>query len=220
MILAIIASALKMVFMSVKTVEVIVPGPPLLALPAPETEESILQKAFGLLQRRITDALGEEYPDGRWVWSTQNAIENFKNNDPLIIFLKSASGHQKATVKTRNLLFLSLEYGTAAPEQSSAEQIENENKEPYTSDFVETYDEPEGVTTNYELVAYEWVSSNLISINKRCNEAIADGKSELFIPSEELPHPDSYFDICEELGRNEFKEVLILEGGIELKLPR
>jgi len=213
-------AALRMIFLSVKTVEVIVTGPPLLALPAPETEQSILQKAFGLLQNRITNALAAEYPDARWVWGTQNALEKFKNNDTLIIFLKSAGGHKQATVKTRNLLFLSLDYGIINSKQKCEEQPEKEIEEPHIFDFTEDCgDIPDGATTNYELVAFQWVSSNLISINERCNEAIAQKKEKLFMPSEELPHPESWFDVCQELKRNGFDEVLIFEDGIELNLP-
>ena len=50
---------------------------PLLMLPAPVTEQSILAAAFGLLQRKITEQVAMRYPNARWVWSMSNAFDQF-----------------------------------------------------------------------------------------------------------------------------------------------
>ena len=41
---------------------------PLLALPPPASEESVLNTAFSVLQRRITEQVLLRYPNARWVW--------------------------------------------------------------------------------------------------------------------------------------------------------
>ena len=218
-ILVIFVYALRLLFLSVKTVEVIVPGPPEPVVLPSETEQSILQKAFGLLQQRITSALAMRYPNARWVWGAQNALSCFEAGDLLVIALKNAGGYQKAYVRTRNLLFLGLEFETVAMQQRCTPQQESECSDSDTPAESAGYDCSEGTSTNYGLIAYEWVSSHLISINQRFNEEIAKNREELLIPSEELPHPDSWFDICTELKRNGFAEACIREEGIEVNLP-
>lgn len=42
--------------------------PPLLALPAPISEQELISNAFGLLQRRITEELTRDFPRAKWVW--------------------------------------------------------------------------------------------------------------------------------------------------------
>lgn len=219
MILVIFVYALRLLFLSVKTVEVVVPGPPVPVIPPSETERTILQKAFGLLQQRITGALAMRYPNARWVWGTQNAVTCFEVGDSLVIFLKNAGGYQKAFVRTRNLLFLGLEFETVAMQQRCTPQTESECPDSDASADTGGDVRPEGVSTNYGLIAYEWVSAHLISINGRFNEEIAKNREELLIPSDELPHPDSWFDICTELKRNGFSEAVIREDGIEVNLP-
>ena len=59
--------------------------------PQNETELSIMQRAFGLLQKRITEQVTLQYPNARWVWGTPNSFERFINNEPLIVFLNSAA---------------------------------------------------------------------------------------------------------------------------------
>jgi len=219
MILVIFVYALRLLFLSVKTVEVIVPGSPVPVIPLPETEQSILQKAFGLLQQRITSDLAMRYPNARWIWSAQNPRACFEVGDPLGIFLKNAGGYQKAYVITRNLLFLGLEFETVAMQQPCTPQAESECSDSDAPAESAGDESSEGPSTNYGLIAYEWVSANLISINQRFNEEIAKNREELLIPSDELPNPDSWFDICEELKRNGFAEACIREYGIEVNLP-
>lgn len=218
MILVIFAYALRLLFLSVKTVEVIVPAPPTSEIPSPETEQSILHKAFGLLQRRITGALAVKYPNARWIWGTQNAMTCFEVGDPLVIFLKNAGGYQKAFVRTRNLLFLGIEFETVATQQPYTPQPEIECVASSAPADIGGDDRVSGTSTDYGLIAYEWVSAHLVSINRRFNEEIAKNREELLIPSDELPHPDSWFDICTELKRNGFAESVIREDGIEVNL--
>lgn len=103
---------------------------PLLMLPAPVTEQSILAAAFGLLQRKITEQVAMRYPDARWVWSMSNAFDQFAAGQPLTILLNSAGGYQRATVWVQNLQFAGLVYTTisaANPEQPAEEAPEQED---------------------------------------------------------------------------------------------
>ena len=48
----------------------------------------------------------------------------------------------------------------------------------------ETGEEPEledGAPVNYELVAFEWVDANVMALNERCNEGIAQGLNDILL---------------------------------------
>ena len=221
-ILGIFVCIIRMLFLKFKTVEVIVPIEPEPAPPIPETETSIKEKAFGLLQRRVTEELLSKYPNARWIWANQNAQNDFDKNDALGIFLKNAGGHMNAKVRIHNLLFLRLDFVTAhsvvesrpilEPEAEPVIRSGEENSE-MVPDMAEH--EPE---INYSLVAYEWVQAKLLTLNEQYNESIAQGKENLLILSYELPHPDSWFEVCEQLRQNGFDFAEILEDGIQVKL--
>lgn len=51
---------------------------PLLALPPPASEESVLNTAFSVLQRRITEQVLLRYPNARWVWGVADARERIR----------------------------------------------------------------------------------------------------------------------------------------------
>ena len=54
---------------------------PLLALPPPASEESVLNTAFSVLQRRITEQVLLRYPNARWVWGVAEAEEPQERSD-------------------------------------------------------------------------------------------------------------------------------------------
>jgi hypothetical protein len=81
-------------------------------------------------------------------------------------------------------------------------------------------DTPELVETiDYALIAFQWAEANLITLNNRCNDAIANGMTALLIPACDLPHPDSWPDVCGELTRNGFNEIVIQTDGILVTIP-
>ena len=210
----------KLIFCKQKTEkEINPPTPPVSPAPQPETEFSIKQKAFGLLQQRITGQLEQQYPGARWVWDIPNAIERFRNNEPLIIFLNSAGGYNKAQVIVHDLLFKGLYYITLETEIGSP-TASVESPKPEEEDTEEDFDEslPEDTPVNYERLAFEWVNSNIIDINTKYNEAIAHNKIEMLIPAEDLPHPDSWPDLCGELKRNGFTVADFCEDGIKVNI--
>ena len=230
----IIICALRLLFLKLRTVEVLVPAPEA-PPPPPETELSITQRAFGLLQRRITEQLALQHPGTRWVWGTPNALERFTNNEPLVVFLNSAGGFNKAQVSVHNLVFKGIYYGNAAPQTvlpansvvKNKINISGKSKNDIDdTDDIEEFDETdtygavivEDVPVNYGRLAFEWVDSNISDINAKYNEAIAQNENEMLIPAEDLPHPDSWPDICDELKRNGFSVADFCDNGIKVNI--
>ncbi len=182
---------------------------PLPMLPAPVTEQSVLNGAFGLLQRRISEAVATRYPDARWVWSVSDAFSQFTAGQPLTILLNGAGGYQKATVQVRELQFVGLTYGDspdASPQQDSRP--------------VQLEEEPQGEQEAIDsgLLAFEWVEANQQKLNAQSNEAVAEGQAEFCIPAEELPHGDGWPAVCTELTRCGFAAAVPVAGGIQVKI--
>ena len=73
--------------------------PPLLALPAPISEQELISNAFGLLQRRITEELTRDFPRAKWVWGQTGARLCFAAGDDLVILLADAEGDEKTGVQ-------------------------------------------------------------------------------------------------------------------------
>lgn len=226
----IIICALRFLFLKSRTVEVIVPAQPAEPPAPPENEHSIIQKAFGLVQRRITEQLALQFPGARWVWGVPNAIDRFKNNEPLIAFLNSAGGYNKANVVVHDMLFKGLYYitletanppavitvDTPAAEPADDPEDLDDNDDHEISEY--TYDDDEPV--NYGRLAFEWVDSNMGDINAKYNESIAQNEKEMLIPADVLPHPDSWPDICTELKRNGFSLADFCEDGIKVNITQ
>lgn len=179
---------------------------PLLMLPAPASEQSMLTTAFGLLQRRITEEVLIRYPDARWVWGIPDAFCQFSSGGALVILLNGAGGYQKASVQVRELQFIGLSYG---PEPSSPEA-------PQASEEAPEEEQPPEV--DYGLLAFEWAEANLQRLNMQSNEAIAAGQDGFRIPAEELPHGDSWPTLCAELIRSGFASAEPLANGIQVKI--
>ena len=215
-LVAILVYALRMLFLTCKAPPTVVPEdptPPASAEP-PDTELAIQQRAFALLQRRITESVSREYPSARWVWAESNAFEKFISNIPLILLLNNAGGYRKATVRTHELMFCDLTYETVASDAETTPDADDDTS-PEDESLPDTPAEP----VNYELLAFEWVEKNILNLNIHCNEAIAEGKETFLICAELLPIVDSWPDISDELLRNGFAEAEVLEDGIQVNLP-
>jgi hypothetical protein len=181
----------------------------------PDTEPDVIRIAFGILQRRVAEQVMSRYPSARWVWEAPDAIGRFADGLPLTILLNHAGGHRKAVVQTHNLQFRALAYvttGQAEPDEPPTELDADGDT------GLEDGQEPAG-EVDYALIAFQWAESSLLSLNSRCNDAIAEGRKSLLISDDELPPGDSWAAVCEELTRNGFAEAAIREDGIAVSLP-
>lgn len=213
----ILIAALRLLFVSAKkTVEapatdVTPPAPQYL-----DTEQDVIRIAFGILQRRITMQIVSSYTSARWVWESPNAMERFKYGLPLTILLSRAGGLRRAIVRVQSLQFTELVYETAQTGRPDEPPPEIDADGDPGCGCVPEYDEP----VDYALIAFQWVESNLLTLNNCCNEAVAENLISLLIPACDLPHPDSWCEVCEELKRNGFAEAVIQDGGIRVQLPK
>ena len=189
---------------------IIITPPQLQALPAPVTEQEVITVAFGLLQRRVNQQVTAIYPQARWVWSEPGARERFAAGGPLIILLNGAGGYQKALVQVSDLQLYSLTYLKKGVEDNAPS-----NREPDVS----LQEEPEPpASIDYGLLAFEWVEANMQRLNSLANEAVAGGQTGFRIPSEELPHGDSWQTVCEELVRVGFSAAEAMADGIQVQI--
>ena len=212
----ILIAALRLLFASAKK-KTDAPEPAV-TLPEPprhETEQDVIRIAFGILQRRITEQVTSRYPSARWVWEVPNAMERLADDLPLTILLNRAGGFRKATVQVHSLQFRSLAYETVEtgkpdepPPEADADGDPGYEGEP----------ESEG-KIDYALIAFQWVEANLLALNNRCNDTIAEGHTTMLIPAHDLPHPDSWAEVCDELTRNGFAEADIQADGISVAIP-
>jgi len=218
--LGILVCALRLLFLRARNAqpEELVPTPTPCEPEPPETELSLTRKAFGLLQRRIAEHITQQYPGAKWVWGAPNAIERFSNDEPLPILLNAAGGYQKAQVIVKNLQFKGLYYKSAETHGQAQPPAVTPDDNYETSEH--EYDLPDEAPVNYERLAFEWVDEQIAGLSAGCNEAIAQKEKHLLIPSEKLPHPDSWPDICDELKRGGMPAADICDGGIKITITQ
>jgi hypothetical protein len=184
--------------------------------PRPDTEQDVIRIAFGILQRRITEQVASRCPAAVWVWDAPNAVELFADGLPLTIILNRAGGFGRAAVRVHCLQFHGLAYETAEPNASDEPPPDTDANEDMGLGDAH---EPDG-TVDYALIAFQWAEANLIALNSRCNDIIAEGKTSFWIRADELPHPAGWPDVGEELKRNGFAEVILSDNGILVTLPK
>ena len=212
--------ALRLLYLKFKTVEVIVPisaSEP----PPPETEASITQKAFGLLQRRITEHLEARHPGARWIWGVPDAVERFLDDGQLTILLKNAAGYNKAHVVVNGMLFNGLKYVSLEDDTAESRDVPADSER--SADMSELYYADvnfDGMAVNYSRLAFDWVDANMVGINAKYNEAIAGNETEMLIPATDLPHPDSWPAVCDELKHNGFDLADFCEDGIKVNITQ
>jgi len=185
-------------------------SPPL--LPPPETEQSVLRKAFGVLQERISQEVAYLYPTARWVWESPNAFVLFADGCCLSILLNKSGGYKRAQVQVNNLMFRGLVLEIAKPEPTSTEPDG-------CAPEADTEKEPEQ-SMDYSLIAFEWVEEHILRLNEKCNELIASGIYDLLLTADELPLRESWQDVCAALLNNGFKEAETKDNGILVKIPQ
>jgi len=212
----ILIAAIRMLFLSAKlnkqdAAPVIIQPEPA----RPDTEQDVIRIAFGILQRRITEQIIARYPAARWVWESSNTIERFTEDMALAILLNRASGFRRAIVSVHNLQFCGITYETTETtiSEETTQDIDAE-VDLVSMDIPET-DE----SIDYALIAFQWVEANLLALNNRCNDVISESLTTMLISAGDLPHKDSWAEVCDELMRNGFSAAVVQEDGIEVSLP-
>ena len=183
--------------------------------PRPVSETDVVRMAFGILQWRIAEQVSSRFPEARWVWECPDAIQRFADGLQLTILLNRAGGFQRAAVQLHNLRFCSLVYETAEPSSPPEPPPDMDSDGDTGLEDIPNEDE----TIDYALIAFQWVEANMLMLNNRCNDAIAGGQLSILIPSHDLPHHDSWPDICSELERNGFIGADARMDGINLSIP-
>lgn len=201
-----IAMVVLLLQAEVKT-EIVEPKQPAIA-PRQEirtpTQKDVYTLAYSVIIRRITEIVCEKYPNARWIWEAPNARGLIEKGSEVYILLNSAGGYNRAKVNIFNLQVTDIVFGVSK---------ENENIDEDTQSETDITDD---MPVNYELIAYEWVESNIIELNNRCNEAIGENKKHILITAEELPAKESWTDVCMQLKKNEFKNVECVPDGIQI----
>lgn len=208
-ILGIFAAMIRLLFLSSRKIEVIVP---LSLLPEPvkeTTEKDVQVLAYSVILRRVTELVLSEYPEARWVWEAPNAEKLIQESQEVFILLNRAGGYRRAKVVIRNLQVVGIEYNPQVEENAVLEPEDN---------APEPEEEPE--VQNYELLAFEWADAHIFELNARCNEAIGENLSELILLAEELPVRESWADICRELIRAGLTDVQCVSEGIKINLTQ
>lgn len=214
-ILGIFVAAIRLLFLSSRQTPVVEPLPIPTAPPQEPTAQDMLSIAYTLILKRVSELVQREYPDARWVWESPQVKELLQNGGELFILLNHAGGYRRAKVLMTNLQVTGLVYQTAAP------QTEPKAAEPEAVSAGEPEpDAEEPEANNYELLAFEWVEANMMSLNSRCNEAIGLGLEELILYADELPVRESWPDICRELMRNDLESVSCVHDGIRIELAQ
>jgi hypothetical protein len=217
-ILGIFIAALRLLFRALRNRKAPQPAEPVYNPEPPRrpsSERDVDALAFGVLVRRVTEQVVERYPDARWVWSESNAMDRFGQGLPLTIMLNRAGGFRKATILTQHLRFMSLCFETVNPDAPDEPPLEPDKENDPDSDGTPGSEN----SVDYSLIAFEWVEARLLELNNRCNDAIAEGMTTLLIPACDLPHPDSWPEVCAELTRNGFDGAYVREDGVEVTLP-
>ena len=189
--------------------------PEFLMLPGPvvePTEEQVINMAYEVIQKRITEKVCAEYHDARWVWETPNAKQKIKCEEDVFILLNRAGGYHKAKVLIQNLQVVAIEFVTA----KVTEEVPDEEPQPTTMPV----EKEEPVKENFELIAFEWVQANILSINAKCNEAIGEQSDYMVIECEDLPQEGSWENICDELINAGFEQVERISDGIKINLKQ
>ena len=163
------------------------------ALPKPQSPYHQLCQAVNKEILRI-------FPDAKWIWLTPCPMAAMWDNDFLAVRLYGASGYHRAVVHLVDGAFHRLQV-TA-----------NKRTPPATSAVQDT-----PTSTDYSLMAYQWVESQIVFLNESCNNAIAEKRDSLYLAPECLPDAQSWPDISKVLDGQGFANE-VTENGILLHL--
>ena len=117
-ILWIFAAVIRLLFLSTKKVEAIVPKPLPQPKSKPPTYADVQEMAFGLIQIRISELVKSRFPDARWVWENARPRDDVAAGRPVHILLNRAGGYRRAQVLIQNLQVCDVLFDTKKPEEN------------------------------------------------------------------------------------------------------
>lgn len=223
-ILGIFIATLRLLFLSSKKVE---PLQPILELPEPKApsvprEGDVQQLGYWVIQNRITQILLSRFPDARWVWENPRVKEDILLGNRVYILLNRAGGYRRGEVVIRNLQVVDILFEEIKDSNKPAKsdtQIENQSGRE-NENLPDQPEEEDEIPEDFGLMAFEWVNTHVMDLNDRVNEAIAHLKSNVLIPTDELPVQGSWPDICKELERNDLFGASCQDDGIMIEIER
>lgn len=177
-----------------------------LLLPKANTKTDVLNMAFEVMQRKISELVAAEYPNAKWVWEAPDAKKKIAEGTPVFIRLNHAGGYRRAEVQYLDLKVTALIFKTA-PEAKTDTHTDSETQNISKSE-------------NFELMAFEWVDENIVSIGNKMNEAIGSSDESLHFDESELPIKECWEDICSELRRAGIENVEAVSDGITIKFKQ
>lgn len=221
-ILGIFIATLRLLTLSSQKVE---PVKPMLVLPPPSrppTETDMQAMAYAIIQRRITQILQDKFPDVRWTWENPRAKEDIMAGETVYVLLNRAGGYRRGRVVIRALQVFDIVFDAETPKENPPKDNPNNDPKPPTPPTPPkpADDEDEELEENYGLIAFQWVEAHIMELNDRCNEAIAQGKTDYLIPADDLPVSESWDDICKELIRNDLHGALCCDEGILIEFEQ
>lgn len=177
-----------------------------LLLPKAVTENDVVNMAFEVMQRRISELVTTEYPTAKWVWETPDAKKKIAGGDPVFICLNQAGGYRRAEIRYFELKVTAVIF---LPKSDEKENVKTDTNTPSAPK-----------AENYQLMAFEWVDENIVSIGNRMNEAIGNSEESIHLDESVLPIKACWQDICAELEREEIKNTEIVPDGITIKFTQ
>jgi hypothetical protein len=108
--------------------------------------------------------------------------------------------------------------GTSKPKNASPKDMSSQNEpivtdEPFASEDSMAIEPPK---FDYDRLAATFLQDNLKMLEKKCQNAIAKGKSEYVVPPDELPEePETWYAICQQLKteRYGYPDASVFDGG-------
>lgn len=173
------------------------------------TKRRRTQTKNGGISEQVSILVNTEYPNAKWVWAQSNTLKRVLNGEDIFIILNSAGGYRRAKVCITDNAVSAIEY-MKAPTRVVTEQVQ-------VNGITES-DPIEEPSENYELMAYEWVEAHINDLNERLNETVGRGNSDYLLSANELPIPESWESVCNELKRAGVSDAIIVQDGIKIKL--
>ena len=167
------------------------------------------EDSYIVIMKKVTELVRLDYPQAKWIWKNPNAKKSIQMGEEVYIILNQAAGYKQAKVVIENNLVCGLDFTI----QQSCKTDSDKNDVSVDAELNSGV-----VAENYELLAYEWVQDNIMLLNERLNESVGQGKTELFLASEELPVKESWENIVLELEKEGIKDVECIPEGIKIKL--